>query len=289
MNNIEIKTLEGVSIAKLAASWNRGFSDYAVSLEVTESQLESKFRQNGVRFDASIGAFDGNELVGIWMNGVRTVDGELSAYDSGTAIWPEYRSKGISKNLANKSTEVLRTLDVRVYILEVLSDNERAFNVYRGDGFEITRKFDCYKTKNPSIDVVFNMDDIKFKEGKLEESIIGLLPDTEYRPSWQNSMPSLLEASDRMHIISAWKADRIVGYGIVETDRGRIPQIGFETDYWDTALPSVILKKLCMLVPADREIAIINIEDTASNTIRLFTGHGFEDWARQYEMKKRLK
>lgn len=288
MKNIEIKTLGETPLEKITASWNKAFSDYAVKLVVTKDQLESRFRQNGVRLDASPGAFDGDDLVGIWMNGVRTVEGVITAYDSGTAIWPEYRSLGISKDLAKKSNEILKGMGVLTYILEVLSDNERAFNIYKKDGFEVTRKFTCYKTDAPRFDKDIAADGVLFKEEAFNESMAKILPRPEYEPSWQNSMASILAVNDVMRVISALKRDKVVGYGIVRPDTGRVAQLGFDEEFWDTNLPSLVLEKLHDKVSPHNEIAMINVEENASKTIGLLRKHGFRPWAAQYEMKKHL-
>lgn len=60
------------------------FSDYAVDSRMTKEQLGRMLVHNGVRYDLSAGAFDGDEMVGFTINGLDQWDGVLTAYDSGT-------------------------------------------------------------------------------------------------------------------------------------------------------------------------------------------------------------
>lgn len=288
MSDIQIKTLEDIPCEQLTDSWNKAFSDYAANLNFTVDEFLSFMRQNGVRFEASIGAFDGASLVGLWMNGVRTVGGRLCAYDSGTAIWPEYRSLGISKMLAQKSSEVLRALGVMEYILEVMRDNVRAFEVYKKDGFAVSRKFTCLKCSNPSLGDAKPPSGVTIEEGPLMDKAHALLPLMEYVPSWQNSTESLTAIADRMRVVTAMSGKETVGFGIMQIDRGRIPQIGFAKEYWQGDIPGAVLKRLCDRIPQGHEVAVINIDDRAEKTLAFYRKHGFADLVLQYEMKKEL-
>ena len=286
--SIDIKILGSTPISQIADSWNKAFSDYAVKIDMTEERLLSFFRQNSVRFDLSMGAFDGNRLVGLWMNGVRTIDGLLTAYDSGTAIWPEFRSMGISKQLAAKSNETLKKAGVGSYVLEVLAENDRAFNIYKKDGFEVTRNFICFQTTAPVSKIIKEMSDVEFRMGFIDEKIAAGLPKTEYMPSWQNQTESLLQIRGGIQVVTAWQNGNIIRFGTMQAERGRIPQIGFLPDRWNTELAPVLLAMLCNIVEPCKEIAVINVEDTAAKTIELLKRHGFTEMTRQYEMKKSL-
>jgi len=112
--------------------------------------------------------------------------------------------------------------------------------------------------------------------------------DMEYAPSWQNRDESVLPIADQMRGITVTKGDRVLGYGIVQTTRGRIPQIGFANDVWNTEIPFLLLERLGAVLKEGSEIAIINVDENAPNTIKLFQDAGFEELVRQYEMKKNL-
>ncbi|MBT3181941.1 MAG: GNAT family N-acetyltransferase [Deltaproteobacteria bacterium] len=289
MGNIATGTLADVGISKLLDAWNAAFSDYKVKIDMTEWLLSSFMKQNGVQLEKSIGAFDGEELIGIWLNGMRTIDGVSSAYDSGTAIHPEYRSKGISGMMAKKSGEVIRAYGVEQYILEVFTDNERAKGVYLKDGFEITRELICFKNKTPISTTEGSLgNDITFKESAIDDEFMNARSKMEYVPSWQNRDEAVHAIAGQMRAVNISAGGRAMGYGIMQTTRGRIPQIGFADDAWNTDIPSMLLGKLCSLLTEVSEVAIINVDVNATNTIKLFRDAGFEEMVRSYEMKKNI-
>jgi ribosomal protein S18 acetylase RimI-like enzyme len=286
MGEIEIKTLGGMLLAGLADAWNKAFSDYAVKLHFDERLMGLIIRQNGVRLESSIGAVSGGDLIGIWLNGIRTIDGMLSAYDAGTAICPEFRSQGISKMLAAKSNEILRSLGVKKYVLEVLTENEKAFNLYKGQGFEVTRRFECLEIERPLAPVACSDKGISFEVLPLNAETTKLLPPTEYTPSWQNRIEAMIAISDDVELHAARKTGKIVGFGIVQPARGRISEIGFTEKYWGTDVSSAILTRLFSSIKG--EAMMINIQEDADKTIGLLEGHGFKKAISQYEMKKLL-
>lgn len=288
MKDIQIKTLEGINIETLARSWDKAFSDYAVKIQMDPDTLSAVMRQNDVRFDASIGAFDGDLLVGFWMNGLRKVDGVLTAYDAGTAIWPEYRAGGISKRLSALSNEVLKSIGVKAYLLEVLSDNERAFNIYKKDGFEVTRSFVCFKRSTP-LETSSDDSSFIFSESHPERNDLEKLPRMEYEPSWQNGNDAVAAINDRLNLVVARKDDEVMGYIIVQPERGRVFQFAIRHDLHETELANLLLHHASVAIPDGAELAFINVDEKAEKTINLIKSNGFSEFARQYEMQKVLQ
>jgi hypothetical protein len=109
----------------------------------------------------------------------------------------------------------------------------------------------------------------------------------EYEPSWQNATESMVNIKDEVLAALVRRGNRIVGYGLGMTQRGRISQLGVEENLWDSAVPSVILEQLCRASEKE-EIGAINIDPDATRTLDLFHRHGFELEVDQYEMTKRL-
>lgn len=293
---INIQTLENVLFEEIHSSWLRAFSDYQIKIDMPIDLLRSFFRQNSVDLSASFGAFDGNKLAGLWMNGLRpepveglrNIGGIKTAYDSGTAIWPEYRSMGISKMLASASNEKLKSLGVKEYRLEVISTNERAYGIYLKEGFKITRKLGCYARTPQKSQVPKHGDKIKFEILDYSGALAEKFPKMEYTPSWQNETTSMLNIKELVKAVVATDNNDIVGFGLVQLGRGRISQLGFEEKYWNTELPRTLLLKLCSIAE-DKEIMVINVDLDAKKTVGLFLSCDFEPSTMQFEMKKDLK
>ncbi|MDA3835570.1 MAG: GNAT family N-acetyltransferase [Spirochaetales bacterium] len=168
-------TLENVDIKELALAYNLGFSDYQVSLSMSEEKLQRTLKKNGYRPVSSVGLFDEKKLVGFVLNGVR---GNY-CYDCGTAIIPSYRGKGYARLLLEKTLYILKDQAIHTWILEVLTENTKAINLYKGIGFTQQRGFNCYRIKAEMI---------REKETTItltrQQTIT--IPQGECLPSWQN-------------------------------------------------------------------------------------------------------
>jgi predicted GNAT superfamily acetyltransferase len=77
------------------------FSDYSVNMQMTEEQYRARLVHNGVRLDSSVGAFEANEMIGFTINGIGTWQEKQTVYDAGTGVVPQYRGKGVAKDLFN--------------------------------------------------------------------------------------------------------------------------------------------------------------------------------------------
>ena len=288
MRSALITTLEKTSLEKLAQSWERGFSDYAVKITMPPAVLQNVLQQNGVRLDLSIGAFDGDNLVGFWINGVRKIDDVLVAYDSGTAIWPEYRSLGISKLMAERSNEILKNAGVRRYVLEVLQDNKRAFEIYKKDGFEVTRELICFSKKLPFTHNRNLPKDCRIECIPINEEFFRSLPEMEYVPSWQNRMESALSIGDKLTGIVATDDSGALAYAILHKARGRLLQAWFSKKTLGGPIPGAIMANAASNCKNISELSIINVSKDASKTCSVFKDLNFSIMAMQYEMKKEL-
>ncbi len=207
-------TLERTTTKELTTAFNLGFSDYQVTLSLSEEKLQQMLEGNSYRPESSVGLFDGETLVGFVLNGVR---GNY-CYDSGTAIIPSYRGRGYAHLLLDKTLSVLRGQDIHTWILEVLSDNTKAIRLYKDIGFTKQRGFNCYQAEAKTI---------TRKKGESGITLIPqqtiTIPHGECLPSWQNE-----EQSIRIGGVPTWDItteDRKVGTLCYDPERGSIAQI----------------------------------------------------------------
>ena len=68
--------------------------------------------------------------IGYW-----TIPGECQI--NNVAIHPDYRGRGIAKNLIDKMLELTREAGVGLWTLEVRVGNEEAINLYKSKGFGV--------------------------------------------------------------------------------------------------------------------------------------------------------
>jgi ribosomal protein S18 acetylase RimI-like enzyme len=286
-DRLTVRSLRDVSMETLHRASTEAFADYPVDVQMTLAELKSMCRQNSVVFALSAGLFDRDELVGFWVNGVRTIDGRSVAYDSGTAICKQYRGRGLSKRLAELSNALLAEHGVEHYVLEVLTQNETAHGIYLKDGFQVRRKLLCLRTFEPVYRKSPLPPGLSLDAGPFDPAVVPRLPAMEYEPSWQNATESMINIRDEVHTVLVRSDDRIVGYGLALIARGRITQLGVEESLWGGPVPSVVLERLCR-ASQYAEIAAINVDPDARRTLDLLSRHGFELYVDQFEMEKPL-
>ena len=59
------------------------FSDYQIELKMSEEQFEQRMKRDAVELELSAGAFDGERMIGFYMNGRGMWMRKLTAYDAG--------------------------------------------------------------------------------------------------------------------------------------------------------------------------------------------------------------
>jgi len=286
-DEITIRSLGDVSLETAHRASIEAFADYLVDVQMSLDEFEVMVRQNSVDLALSVGAFDGDRLIGIWVNGVRTVDGLRTAYDSGTAIVAAYRGRGLSKRMSHLSTRLLREAGVVQTFLEVLQQNEKAYGIYLADGFEVVRELKCLRTTRPRTGEVPLPAGLVLESGPFDKALVPRFPPMEYRPSWQNATASMMQVAERVHSVVVRRDRAIVGYGLVMPARGRVTQLGVDDVLWESTVPAAILRALCGVARSE-EVAAINVDPAATRTLALLRDHGFEPYVDQYEMSKPL-
>lgn len=86
-------------------------------------------------------AFLNEECIGICC--ISIDDAEISIF--GLGIVPKYQGKGYGKGMLELLLKYLQEKRIENITIEVNSDNERAFNLYRKCGFEVQTAFEYYR------------------------------------------------------------------------------------------------------------------------------------------------
>ena len=280
---ITIKSLTDTSYKEIHQAFKNAFADYVEPFDLTLEQLTYMLERRDCNLDISFGAFDNNDLVCFILNGVGYWNKKLTAYDTGTGTVKEYRKKGLATKVFNDSLPVFHKNKISQYLLEVIRVNNKAFDLYKKTGFEITREFEYY---------VSPKNDIRFRETKLTNNytISEIKQDWDlfrsfwdFNPSWQNSIDSINRKINHFKILGLFNDNNIVGYGIIEKHTGDIPQLAINKKYRNKGLATSLFKELINNTDSEN-IKIINVysKDIPFNnfmqSIGLNPGHG------QYEM-----
>ena len=259
---VTIRDLTGVSFETLTATFNDAFSDYDIPAKYTVESLTNLAARRGYRPELSVGAFDGDRLVGFILNGL---DGD-AAYNSGTGVVISHRRRGIARQMMEHA---IRTLPAKRYILEVIETNVRAVALYRDLGFVETRKLQCWTYSAPGktrITEIANAD--------LDE----IASWWDVAPSWQNSIAAIRRAREP-HVVLGNED----GAAIVFPSNGDLPILAVKPSARRRGLGSRLLAAAA--TRANAPLRILNI-DEGDQRIAAFLDHsGASRTVRQLEME----
>ena len=264
------------------------FSDYTVPYQPTQKSLQRMFLINGVSFGLSVGAFDGDEMIGFAVNAVGVWRGRRTVYNSGTGIVPSCRRRGISRKMFDFILPILREDNIEQYLLEVISENEPAVRLYQSLGFETSRRLLVFKRQEAVVremrDENVTIKEIKTPDWKLFESF------KTYRPSWQNSADSIKRSLADETIIKTflglYLSGEPVGYAVVFHTSGNIPQIAVAEKHRRKGFGLALLNALQK--QTEKPLMVSNVDAQATGVSAFLEANGFSLLTTQYEMLLKL-
>lgn len=281
---MEYRFLQKEIFPQLYAAFINAFSDYAVKMQPSQEQFFEMLTRRGIRYDLSVGAFSGGQLVGFNLNALDLWKGRLTVYDTGTGVIPQYRGQSIASQIFAFSLPKLKQVSAQHYILEVIDTNVSAIRVYQNVGFRTSRKLESFKLDG-SVTVSSKKETVGI-ELRIESE-----PDWElfqsfwdWEPSWQNSISSINRSLDKKVVAGAFFEGRCVGYGIVYPSNGDIPQLAINEAYRRRGIGTRILQSLEAQIEREQTGRMINVDAAAEGTLRFCEGVGMKKIVSQYEM-----
>lgn len=285
MNEINAMQLANTDIQVIHRAFQDAFSDYAVKIPLSLENFQTMMKRRGFTSDLSFGAFTEPDhmLVGLVLNGLRQWEGKLTAYDTGTGVSPAYRKQGITKHLFNDVLHLLMQQGVEQYLLEVLKDNKVAFELYKKQGFKVTRTFSVFKLNKDKVRPTAIMDEIICVPG-IAPNEWEILKDFWDSPvSWQNSIDSVQAVPEQFVYVVARCESEIIGYGVVEKATGDVPQLAVRQDYRRKGIGQMLISTL-MQHTQSGELRFVNVDDTCKSMLNFLYNLGAESIGGQYEM-----
>jgi len=269
---------------ELVQAHNEVFVDYEGVGELSLEIFQAINVQRGVKYEYSVVAVEDGKIVGVILNAIRVYKGIKTGYDCGTGVIPEKRGKGIAKAMFEEVKNILLSIECHKYVLEVIQTNEKAFNLYKNQGFEIVRELDCLGGKRE--DFQENLPQIN-----LEDAQFSVHPTTDYPwdkieqfqvfpPSWQNSNDSM-KYSPRHKVLELKTGNSLEGYMVFNPRSGEIGQIGGKN------LVNSGKKMISYLLaqnPQIQQAYQINVDAKDSSVLDLYIELHFQSFTKQYEM-----
>lgn len=133
---ITYKLSTDVTDNQIFEAFTQGFSDYFFPITMTEEEfMKHFFGPEGNSKEHSFIAFDDHKPIGIILGGIRTLDGIKTMRCGTLGLAPDYRGKGISKQLFELHKEAAIKEGCKQLFLEVIRENYRALAFYRKMGY----------------------------------------------------------------------------------------------------------------------------------------------------------
>lgn len=276
------RLLNANDLISLYECFLKAFSDYQVDMQMSEQQFAQRLLRDGVQLEISAGAFDDEKMIGFYMNGLGVWQGQQTAYDAGTGVIPEYRRRGVGKELFAFLVPRLKEVSVSQYLLEVLSANERAVKLYRKLGFVDTRVLAVLRAEN-------ELETHKDSSGVLIRPVEQ--PDWQLfesfwdgYPSWQNSTAAVKRVTQERTMLGAFAAEKCVGYGVVFRPAGTLMQLAVAPEYRRRGIGRALLAALTTA----ESLKVNNVDERLQGTLKFFEANGFKVTMTQFEMLKTL-
>ncbi len=225
-------TLDKINKKIIYESFIEAFSDYSVNIFLPYEDFEKMLIGKGFNSEISIGLFHEEKLIGFILNGKREWNGKETAYDMGTALLPSYRGYGFSKKMIKEILKLLKEKNVEQYLLEVIQDNKNAFELYKAHDFKISRDFSVFQLKKnsciPSASIPYKIETVSEISDNMWEIFKTFW---DFSPSWQNSINSVKAVKEIFSYVVVKDKNNIIGYGIIEKNSGKIPQLAVDKNY----------------------------------------------------------
>jgi ribosomal protein S18 acetylase RimI-like enzyme len=278
---IRYEFLNNTPIPTLHEAFLSAFADYQVNMQMSLDEFAFRLRRDGVDVEISAGAFDGDQLVGFCLNGSGMWQGEATIYDAGTGFLPQYRGRGMASEMFRFMNPQLKERGFNQYLLEVLTTNEAAVNLYRRLGFTETRKLAVFRTPTP-----LSSTRTPHEEIRLVEIPNWALYETFWSgyPSWQHSIEAAQRIADSTAIVEYHNEQNCVGYGVVTKSSGLIIQLAVDKTYRRHGVGRLLLKALQGCVVTSASIKVNNVDENLKETTAFFEAVGFKLVLEQYEM-----
>ncbi len=206
---VEIRSLSECTIEQGVEAWNKGFEGYHFDMTTKPEAFKKRMEQEGLSAELSVVAFDGEEPVGLVLNGVRESGGRRIGWNGGTGVAMGWRQKGVGMQLMEKTLEILKEQDVEVATLEAISGNKKAIELYKKLGYEIVDDLQFMKMDG-AVEKVMGLAG-KYEIRKADPEEIGRLPFYRGDFPWQTQWQSVLDGEG---LIALDEEGQAAGYAI---------------------------------------------------------------------------
>jgi ribosomal protein S18 acetylase RimI-like enzyme len=272
---------------QIAQTFDEAFADYYLkSTRKADEWLYDRAVKNAVEYDCSVGAFDGDRMVGFTLIGIDDWQGNPAAFDAGTGIVPDYRGRGLAQQMFDFAVPKLRERGVKKFLLEVLQVNEPAIKAYQKSGFKITRELDCLGLDRKS----FRPDNTSSKALQIRSVPQAQVPTycdfADWQPSWENSFAAVARIPDNVIINGAFLDDQPVGLLAYYPLLNWIMSLVVSKEYRRQGIATALLTHFIENFDSHHaQINLVNVDRSDHGMLSFLEKMGFKLYTSQYEME----
>jgi len=251
-----------------------------------EEILRKILEKNGVDLGLSVGVFEGEILVGFTCIALGNINEQLVAYNNSTGLIPEYRRKGLSKQMIDFILPTLKSKGCSKIILHVLEQNEPALIAYSKMGFKSHRKELCFRLHMGNFRPKPRVDNIIVKEQDLK-SLQDLSLFWEWIPTWDDMTTCALRINDPIDVLVAYIGTNLVGYIVFYPMFMQILQLWVSPSHQRQGIGSTLLQHIFAKNPQLPGVNYMGVP-TNTSTVKFLEAQGFEVFVTQIEMQMDL-
>lgn len=278
--------LARVSRQQIHRTFQEAFADYAMDMSsLTEERLRVRCVKNGVDWDASVGAFDGDRMVGFTLIGIDKWQGGLGAFDAATGIVSDYRGQGLARAMFEHALPDLKARGIEAFVLEVLKDNEPAIRAYRKAGFEVSRELKCFELQVADLEGR-TTGCCRFPIRPVDREVVpSLARYADWQPSWENSFRAIERIPDDLAVVGAFDDDACIGAAAYTPMLNWILTILVEPTHRRQGAGTALIHGLVTSLPEQvKAVRLQNVEASDHGMAEFLTRLRFELLVDQYEM-----
>jgi ribosomal protein S18 acetylase RimI-like enzyme len=289
---IAYRSLIDTPIEHIHKAFLLGFSDYFVPMQVSLDDFKTMHAIRGVDYSLSIGAFDGDDLVGFTTNGIGIWRGLPTAYDAATAVAQKYRGRGISREMFRVMEQTLVAEGYRRYLLEVITTNAPAIALYERLGFKTMRTLSCLRVSSEALLThardAFDVREAPVSEWQTLRSALESDSSRSFLPAWQNSWDAVQRYPDKFRVIAVRDDHQLLGYGVFSFGKGSIHQVWVAPRHRRRGVGRAILRRIAEAAAPTPTLVWANVDASSTETMAFLATFGFEEFVAQYEMEREL-
>ena len=281
------KSLEDISKEDIVATLNDAFSQYFVKINFTPTMLQEKFLEEDFNPKYSVGAFDGENLIGVILHGFRIINSEKWVYNMATGVRLSHRGKQLTKKMYQYVIPILKENDIFKMQLEVIQGNDKAIKVYKDVGFEEHCSYACSKLSEEATTIQSLLFSGKQSIGDIETvDPVKINTMLDIEPSWSNNMTAIQNNQSQLRNIGYLLNDELIGYACLNPSTGRIKLMAVHPDYREQGIGKQILNYLKL--NTDKPLSVINIDEKGQNVLQFLENNGFVPTVKQFELRMRM-